>query len=580
MAGGNEIATAYLAIVPTMSGVKKAIEEALADVDAKGAGERTGREASSGFASAFKSAAATVAKAAAAGVAAMGTAAVAVGKSALESYAQYEQLVGGVDKLFGDASGKLQEYAAKAYKTSGMSANQYMEQATSFSASLISSLGGDTAQAAELANVAMVAMADNVNVFGSNMEDVQNAFQGFAKQNYTMLDNLKLGYGGTQEEMKRLVSDAAALTDVQKQLGLTVDENSLSFDNIVKAIQVMQTEMGIAGTTTNEAATTIEGSVNMAKAAWDNWLTGLADDSADMEELTNQLVDSVATAASNIVPRIGEIMESLPPAVLEALDELYEDIMASFEENGVEIGEAALDAFLNILAALEDVAKKVLVALGLLLASILVAIGNKVGEFYDKGVAVIKGMWDGVKDKFGELKEWVAGIPSRLRAALGDVGSYLYNAGSQLIQGFVDGVKDMAGSLISAVTGPINDAISGAKRLLGIASPSKVFRQIGDYAMQGLELGISGGASGAVGAMDSAVRDVMGAAAVTVPPSSWGATGATGAASSGGAAGGATYNVSVTFDIDRLDDLLSHAGSIEELVAWVNRARLMYPTRA
>lgn len=276
--------------------------------------------------------------AAKAGVAALGaalasaaTGAVALGKAALESYSAYEQNVGGVQKMFGNMGKSLDEYAAltgqtveqcsdewqkledaqstvldnaaNAYRTAGMSANQYMEQVTSFSAALITSMGGDTQAAADRANIAMIDMADNVNTFGTSMTDVQNAYQGFAKQNYTMLDNLKLGYGGTQQEMQRLIQDASKMTDIQEKLGVTVDGTSMSFDNVVAAIHVMQESMQIGGTTMREAATTIEGSVNMAKAAWQNWVTELGKDNADMGKLTTQLVDSVTAAASNIVPR-------------------------------------------------------------------------------------------------------------------------------------------------------------------------------------------------------------------------------------------------------------------------------------
>lgn len=191
--------------------------------------------------------------------------------------------------------------ADAAYKTAGISANQYMEQVTGFSASLVSSLGGDTVKAAKYANTAMVDMSDNANTFGTAMEDLQNAYQGFAKQNYTMLDNLKLGYGGTKEEMQRLIKDAHAVNSA-------VDESSLSFDNIVLAIHTMQEQMQIAGTTSREAATTIEGSCNMAKAAWENWLTELGKDDADMGKLTEELVESVETAASNVIPRVATIV--------------------------------------------------------------------------------------------------------------------------------------------------------------------------------------------------------------------------------------------------------------------------------
>lgn len=247
---------------------------------------------------------------------AVSSAAKSVVGGAVEAYSTYEQMVGGVDKLFGDASGKLQQYAAQAYQTSGMSANQYMEQATSFSAALINSLGGDTARAADMADVAMRAMSDNVNVFGSNMADVQNAFQGFAKQNYTMLDNLKLGYGGTKEEMQRLIDDANAYA---ASIGQASDLSIDSFSDIVTAIELVQEKQGIAGTTAKEAAGTIEGSVNMAKAAWENLLTGLADPDADVGALVGNLLGAVDNVVTNVAPRVGQVFTTvvsyLPTAV-------------------------------------------------------------------------------------------------------------------------------------------------------------------------------------------------------------------------------------------------------------------------
>lgn len=247
---------------------------------------------------------------------AVASAAKSVVGGAVEAYSTYEQMVGGVDKLFGDASGKLQQYAAQAYQTSGMSANQYMEQATGFSAALINSLGGDTQKAADMADVAMRAMSDNVNTFGSNMEDVQNAFQGFAKQNYTMLDNLKLGYGGTKEEMQRLIDDANAYA---ASIGQASDLSIDSFSDIVTAIELVQEKQGIAGTTAKEAAGTIEGSVNMAKAAWENLLTSLADPDADVGALVGNLLGAVDNVVTNVAPRVGQVFTTvvsyLPTAV-------------------------------------------------------------------------------------------------------------------------------------------------------------------------------------------------------------------------------------------------------------------------
>ncbi len=247
-------------------------------------------------------------------VVAVGTAAGAIIKSSLGVVANMEQQVGGVETLFKDSANTVIDNANRAYKTAGMSANNYMETVTSFSASLLQSLGGDTAKAASYADRAIVDMSDNANKMGTSMRDIQNAYQGFAKQNYTMLDNLKLGYGGTQEEMKRLVSDAAKLTDVQKELGVTVDANSLSFGNIVNAISVVQKQMGITGTTSKEAATTIEGSVSSAKAAWENFEAGVIS--------ANDLVETFWTATQNIFTNLGQIIPRLGKTGIDVVSAL------------------------------------------------------------------------------------------------------------------------------------------------------------------------------------------------------------------------------------------------------------------
>lgn len=244
--------------------------------------------------------------------------AVSIGKASLDSYADYEQLVGGVETLYKDSAGIIENYAKDAYKNVGLSANDYMETSTSFAAALVSSLGGDTNKAAEMANTAISDMSDNANKMGTNMQSIQDAYNGFAKQNYTMLDNLKIGYGGTQAEMKRLIKEAAAMTDTQKELGVTVDSNSMSYANIVQAIHVVQANMGIMGTTSKEAATTIQGSTASMKSAWENLLTGIADPEQDFQALVDNLVDSVITAGNNIIPRIKEIV----PTLIDGLSEL------------------------------------------------------------------------------------------------------------------------------------------------------------------------------------------------------------------------------------------------------------------
>ena len=244
------------------------------------------------------------AKIATTALAAVGSAVVALTTQAVKSYAEYEQLVGGVETLFKESAPTIQKYASEAFRTAGLSANQYMETVTSFSASLLQSLNNDTALAAEYANKALIDMSDNANKMGTDMAMIQNAYQGFAKQNYTMLDNLKLGYGGTATEMQRLIADAAELSD-------TVDAQDMSFDNIVEAIHVVQDEMGITGTTMNEASETISGSIAATKAAWSNLVTGIADENADLKKLFKDFTDSASTALSNIVPRVKQIIDGL-----------------------------------------------------------------------------------------------------------------------------------------------------------------------------------------------------------------------------------------------------------------------------
>lgn len=241
---------------------------------------------------------------AAAGATAISAAVVKISKDALKAYSEFEQLEGGVNKIFGEkAAQTVMNNAQKAFKTAGISANEYMEQVTSFSASLIQSLEGDTEKAAKSADMAIQDMSDNANTFGTSIESIQNAYQGFAKQNYTMLDNLKLGYGGTKQEMERLLADAEEFS------GIHYDISNL--DDVYNAIHVVQEEMGVAGTTAKEAMSTIEGSVNATKAAWQNFLIGLGNEDADMNQLVNNLFTSASAALKNIIPRLGQIVKAL-----------------------------------------------------------------------------------------------------------------------------------------------------------------------------------------------------------------------------------------------------------------------------
>lgn len=289
---------------------------------------------------------------AAAGIGVATTAVTALSKVALDSYADYEQLVGGVETLFKTSADVVKGYADEAYKTAGMSANEYMETVTSFSASLLQGLGGDTAKAAQVANKAIVDMSDNANKMGTDMSMIQNAYQGFAKQNYTMLDNLKLGYGGTQAEMARLINDSGVLGDSMEVTAKTVNE--VSFDKIIEAIHVVQTEMGITGTTAKEAASTISGSLSAAKSAWSNLLTGIADENANMDTLIGNFVDSVSTTAGNILPRveqilsgIGQMVSKMAPLVGEAVTMLVSDVLPQFIQAGMDLVGAVGSALLE-----------------------------------------------------------------------------------------------------------------------------------------------------------------------------------------------------------------------------------------
>ncbi|WP_418206024.1 hypothetical protein [Anaerotignum faecicola] len=277
----------------------------------------------------------TAVKASAAAVGAASAGVAALGTACINAYADYEQLAGGVETLFKDSAETIHSYADNAYKTAGLSANEYMETVTSFSASLLQSLDGDTEKAAAAADLAITDMADNANKMGTAMESIQYAYQGFAKQNYTMLDNLKLGYGGTKEEMQRLLADAEKLSGVKYDLS--------SYADVVEAIHVIQTEMGITGTTAKEASTTIQGSVASMKAAWANLMVGMADDTQNFDMLLSNFIESIGTVADNLLPRIGIVIEGmgklvagLAPEIASALPTLTNELLPNLVELGVQ----------------------------------------------------------------------------------------------------------------------------------------------------------------------------------------------------------------------------------------------------
>lgn len=266
------------------------------------------------------------------GIKKLGSAVLDVGKQAISSYAEYEQLVGGVETLFKDSAKTVENYANIAYKTAGLSANEYMETVTSFSASLLQGLGGDTKKAAEIADMAIIDMSDNANKMGTSMESIQNAYQGFAKQNYTMLDNLKLGYGGTKEEMARLVKESGILGKAGDDLTAKNLDQKVSYDQIIEAIHKVQTNMGITGTTSKEASSTISGSVTSMKKSWKNLLTAIADNNKDLSKSVNEFVDSAITASKNLVPKIKVVVSGIKKLINSIVTEVFPKIKKEIPE--------------------------------------------------------------------------------------------------------------------------------------------------------------------------------------------------------------------------------------------------------
>ncbi len=344
---GTQLGKAYVQIVPSMQGLASELRRAFGDSmpDGHRFGSSLGSKVVSGFGSTIKKGFALAAKAGIATISAASAGIGAIVKSSASAYADYEQNIGGVETLFKDNADTIVKYASEAYKTAGISANDYMQNVTSFSASLLQGLGGDTAQAAEIANEAMVDMSDNANKMGTDISSIQNAYQGFAKQNYTMLDNLKLGYGGTQAEMARLINDSGVLGDSIKVDEKTV--NSVSFDKMIEAIHKVQTDLDITGTTSKEAATTVSGSLGSVKAAWANLMAGMGDKNADLKNLIKEMVNTVKTFAKNIMPVIKQalsgvttLISELAPDIAAELPQLVSDLLPQLIEAGAQIFQA------------------------------------------------------------------------------------------------------------------------------------------------------------------------------------------------------------------------------------------------
>lgn len=408
----------------------------------------------SGLGEKLKSGLATAGKVAVAGVAAGATAIGALGTKAVAAYADYEQLVGGVETLFKDSQDQVMDYANNAYKTAGLSANEYMETVTSFSASLLQSLDGDTSAAADKANLAITDMSDNANKMGTDMTSIQNAYQGFAKSNYTMLDNLKLGYGGTQAEMERLLADAEKISGIKYDIS--------SYADIVDAVHVVQTEMGITGTTAEEAASTIQGSFGMMKSAWQNLVTGMADPDQDLGVLVGNFTDSVVIAGNNLIPRIQELLPriveattSLIGTVSEQLPAILGTVLPSLVEGATNLVTGLMAALPSVLSVLADVAPTVI-------NTLVPALIELLPQITQTGIDVIVSLAQGIADALPQL------IPAATDAIIEIVEvltspenlGNLIDAALAIILALVDGLVDATPKLIAAVPDVIANLVT------------------------------------------------------------------------------------------------------------------------
>ena len=426
--GSTTLGKAYVQILPSAKGIKGEMEKLL-----EGEADKAGSSAGSSFSSAFGSGLKTIGKISAGAFAAAAGSVAAIAKEAVEGFADYEQLTGGVETLFKNSSDIVMGYAENAFQTAGMSANEYMETVTGFSASLIQSLGGDTEKAALTADVAITDMADNANKMGSSMESIQNAYQGFAKQNYTMLDNLKLGYGGTKSEMERLLADASEIAGVKFDIS--------SYSDVINAIHVMQEEMGIAGTTQKEAAETISGSIGMLKSSWKNLIVGFSNNDADLSSLVKNVVDSAKTVMTNILPvaqqaivGIGDFVREIGPVIVQELPGLVDAVLPSL------IGAAG---------SLLDAVTQTLPSAGL---SIILTLADSLIEnlpmILNAGFQTVGQLATGIADALPELIPAMVEAVVTMAEGLIDNADMLIDAALELIMGLAEGLMNAAPLLV------------------------------------------------------------------------------------------------------------------------------------
>lgn len=493
-----ELARAYVTIVPSMEGARGAITEELT-----GAADEAGSAAGSRAGSALTGALGVAARAGAAAVTAVATGVGAITTQAVNAYSEFEQLSGGIEVLYGEASAQMMEYSQQAAQAAGMDMNTYLDNAISTSAAMISAVEGDQARAAELTNQSMIDMADNANRLGTDMESIQNAYRGFSRGNFTMLDNLALGYSGTREGMEQLLADAQAISGVE----YNVD----SYADIVDAIHVVQEEMGITGATAEEASGTISGSLGALQASWENLLIGVADPTADLGPLIDNLVTNAETAITNLVPVIsqaltgmGQVITAIAPVIASELPGLIQTVLPPLLAAAGDILAALGQGLIAALPSLAPIAADLIIQL-------VTFIIENLPLVIDAAIQIILAVVNGLAAALPEL------IPATVEAVITIVMALIDNidllipAALQLIIGLADGLIQATPELIAAVptiVGALVDELVGMTQPF-IDAAMGWGADIIDGLVQGIQNGISV-VEGAVSSVASSIRDFIG----------------------------------------------------------------------
>lgn len=517
-----DIAKAYVQIIPSAEGIKGSLGNIL-EGEAGAAGEKAGGVFSGKMGAVLGGVASVTAGAVAATTAAVGS----LAKQSVDAYGEFEQLEGGIETLFGSSAPAVMKNAEAAFKTAGQSMNDYMETSIQSAAAMISSLDGDQAKAAELMDMSIVDMADNVNKMGTSMEGVQNAYRGFSRGNFTMLDNLALGFAGTKEGMQELLDKAQEISGIEYNID--------SYADIVQAIHTVQEEMGIAGTTMKEGTETIEGSLTTLSGAWSNLVAGFGKDNANLDQLIGDVVNSASAVLNNLEPVIEKVLggisefiskaapiiaEQLPvliqnvlPALISSVSDLLSALLSALPSLLLVITKALPDLILQIVNALADNAGLLVDGAVTMVITLTEALTSPdmVVKLLEAAIRLILALADGLLRAIPQLLAAVPVIIANLAQSvvegapkLGDAAASLMkmiwdtitntdwlSLGANIIKGIINGIASQTSALFDTLTGLAKKALDAAKNVLGIHSPSAVFKdEIGQYIDLGIAEGI------------------------------------------------------------------------------------------